>query len=123
MPKRTMNTARTLAARLWRDDAGASSAMMLVLLTAIVAMAAIVGLASVRDHVVQQFGDIAVALDNIDQSFSYEVQINAVTVNEAEYIDPAPTLTDGGGDAPACLMFTAPTPGEGPAAVPTGDFP
>ena len=62
--------------RFWRDDQAGASVVSLFLITAIVAIGGLVGLVAVRDNIVQQFGDVAVGLDNLSQSFSYEIRVN-----------------------------------------------
>lgn len=87
----------------------------------ITVLGTIVGLATLRDHVDQQFGDLAVALDSVDQSFSFyfahdnngdgDFDDDGEFEFEGEYIDDSPTLVDNVGVAPACLDFSVgPTP-------------
>ncbi len=59
-----------LLARLRRDQRGTASAAALILMYAIIIFGSIVGLVALRDQIVQEFGDLAVALDHLDQSFS-----------------------------------------------------
>ncbi len=117
----------------WRDDRGGAEFISLILITAVVAMGGIVGLAQIRDQVVQEFGDSAVALDNLDQSFSYTVSLDTdnnnatplVIVATATYVDDAATLLDPAGAAPACLILNvvSPTTEGGALTAPTGAFP
>lgn len=79
---------------LWGDRRGHTSAMALVLLTTIVALGAIVGITSLRDQIVQEMGDIAVALESLDQSFSGPL---------GTFADPGTALDDPAGAEPACL--------------------
>ncbi|MEW4561254.1 hypothetical protein AB1K70_01940 [Bremerella sp. JC770] len=97
---------------------GNASIMSLVLLVVLMAIGVIVGAVALRDHLVQEFGDAAVALDHLDQSFSYHIQIdsNGDGTFDAEcmagYMDE-PTLTDPGmvvGIPPAGLSFPFPDP-------------
>ncbi|MBI1246469.1 hypothetical protein GC197_01335 [bacterium] len=91
-------------------------AIAIILLIVILGLGVIVGATAVRDSIVQEYGDIGVALDNLDQSWSYQLSIdpdgqggNPPHVCSAMYMDPAPTLTDpgtpGNGQAPAGLTF------------------
>lgn len=68
---------RRISATLWRDQNGNLSWLGLILVTLITAFGVIVGLSTYRDHVLQQFGDAAVALRNLRQTYKYEVQIDA----------------------------------------------
>lgn len=84
--------------RFARDEEGASAVVDLILITSIVCLGAIVGLASFRDQAVQYFGDAAVALESLNQSYSFTV--GTVT---SKYVDPAPVVTDPVDAAPACI--------------------
>ena len=57
---------------LWRDQRGFTSALSTIMLATVVAIGAIVGLTTLRDHLIQEFGDVATALENLDQSFEAE---------------------------------------------------
>ncbi len=91
----------------------------LIMLTTITALGAIVGLSTYRDHVVQQFGDVAVALRNLRQTYKYEVSIDANgngifndredCLLEGSFSDVV-DLVDDDGAAPACMnLAIAPT--------------
>jgi hypothetical protein len=115
---------RILAGRLRSDERGFASALSLIFVTAIVCLGALVGVSIIRNHIVQELGDVAVALDNIDQSFSYEIIVEGTVCWSAEYIDDPATLMDNAGDSPAGLSLTAPPQGEnGVSPSPSGDFP
>lgn len=58
--------------RLWRDEAGFVATTDLVLIAVILVMGSIVGLVTLRDQVVQEFGDLATAIGRLNQSYSYE---------------------------------------------------
>jgi hypothetical protein len=112
--------------RLARCERGDSSPMALVLLTTIVVIGAIVGLATIRDAVVQEYGDSAVLLDNLDQTVSVQVFDNGGNlVWEVQYLDNAATLVDDAGAEPACLTISDTSViDEGEALPgPTGAFP
>lgn len=95
-----------LAQRLWRDERGNTTVAAMMMLIVIVALGALVGLVTFRDQVVQQFGDLATAIDNIDQSF-YAGSLGS-------YADPGPTFTDPPNAEPACLSVTEPASSESP---------
>jgi Flp pilus assembly pilin Flp len=92
--------------RLWRDERGDASAASFMLLVTILALGAIVGLTTFRDQVVQELGDLATAIDSLDQSFSAGVL--------GSYADPGPMFADPAGDEPACLSVTEPASEESP---------
>ncbi len=74
---------------LWHDEAGAISAMSWLLLVTILALGTIVGLTTLRDQIVQELGDIALALENLDQSVG-------------TFVDTTPG-DDTPGTAPGCI--------------------
>jgi hypothetical protein len=57
---------------------------------------------TVRDAMVQNFGDIAVALASLDQSYTVNYTVTSGTVVNFEYSDPPldPALADVEGEAP-----------------------
>lgn len=57
--------------RLWRDEAGFVVSTELVLVATIVVIGLIVGLTSIRDQVVQELGDIAAMISQLNQSYSF----------------------------------------------------
>ena len=89
-----------IARRLWNDERGSISPFATVLMMTILLLGLLPGIVTLRDHIVQEFGDMAVSLESIDQSYSFEV--DGVT---SEYVDTN-TLTDPVGEAPACLDLT-----------------
>lgn len=71
---------------LWNDECGAIDATASILLMTIFVLGCLVAFTAVRTNIVQEFGDLANALESIDQSYSYTV--NGVTSTYAD--DPAP---------------------------------
>jgi hypothetical protein len=57
--------------RLWSEQDGAIVSAEIVLVASILVLGSIVGLAAVRDAVVTELADVAQAIANIDQSFSF----------------------------------------------------
>lgn len=94
-----------IAQRLWRDECGMSGATGLFLLVTLLAIGAIVGLTSYRDQVVQEMGDVAVALESLNQSFSGGPY--------GSYVDPPTTLTDPLNAEPACMSVQVAPSNEG----------
>ena len=88
--------------RIWQDVRGTSSVVSLILLTAILIIGVVGGMVTLRDQVVQQFGDLAVALESLDQSYSFSVITPNSTVT-SQYADPSSGLTDPDGAEPAGL--------------------
>jgi len=109
---------------------GSASIVGMILLVAIACLGMIVGLVQIRNQIVQEFGDAAVALDNLDQSYSVTVMIDTTdngtpdtVVYQAAFVDPPPTLIDPINGPPAGLEFLPPTPGESGAIAPVGSLP
>ena len=116
-------TTRSIA-RLIRDERGSVAAMSTLFLTVMLGLGVIGGLVVVRDHLVQEFGDFGVALDNLDQSFLYYIEVCDGCVITAEYTDDSATLQDPVDAAPACLVIdSAPGEEDGSAPTPSGSFP
>jgi hypothetical protein len=57
--------------RLWIEDQGAIVSAEIVLIASILIIGVIVGLKSVRDSVVTELADVAQAIANVNQSYSY----------------------------------------------------
>jgi hypothetical protein len=72
-----------------QDECGETSIASLVLICTIIAIGATVGLASLRDQITQEFGDLRVAIESLDQSF------NAGTYGSYNDTLPYPTPVDG----------------------------
>jgi len=57
--------------KAWKDERGFVVSTELVLIATILVIGMIVGLVTVRDAVVQELGDIATAIGNINHSYSF----------------------------------------------------
>ena len=57
--------------RLWTDDAGFVVSAELVLVATILVIGILVGLVTVRDQVVQELADVAAAVAQFNQSYSF----------------------------------------------------
>lgn len=123
-----MNRLNQIAIRLWREESGSTSVVALILVTTIVCVGAVAGLATFRNQIVQEFGDMGVAIDNLDHSFSYTIEVDTdddgtvdTVVATAMHVDDD-VNNDGAADttnlvdpvdaAPACLDFSIVPPGE-----------
>ncbi|MFI4876382.1 MAG: Flp family type IVb pilin [Blastopirellula sp. JB062] len=62
--------------RLWSDESGFVNSAELVLLSVILVIGMIVGLAALRDSVVQELTDTGQAVGQLDQSYRVEFQDN-----------------------------------------------
>ena len=59
------------AKRLWGEEAGFIVSTDLILISALLVIGLLVGLVSLRDQIVQELGDVAVAVGNLNQSYSF----------------------------------------------------
>ncbi|MBS0209994.1 MAG: hypothetical protein JSS27_13680 [Planctomycetes bacterium] len=91
-----------IAARLWNEEVGAIVSAEIVLVMTILVIGVIVGLKSVRDSVVSELADVAQAIANLDQSYSYSgvVGHHAFT-NGSQFVD-LPDFCDQSGDTTSC---------------------
>ena len=60
-----------LLSRLWADEAGFVVSSELVLIATVMVVGMLAGLTTIRDQVVQELADVADAVSEIDQSYSY----------------------------------------------------
>jgi len=61
----------SVALRLWNEEIGAILSAEVMLVASILVIGVIAGLASLRDSVVTELADVAQAVANINQSFSF----------------------------------------------------
>jgi len=88
--------------RLWNEEVGAIVSAEIMLVATILVIGAIVGLKSVRDSVVTELADVAQALGNVNQSYSYSgtsghhaFTAGAAFTDNADFCDNG-TATDSG---------------------------
>jgi len=93
-----------LLERLWHDEAGLVVTTELVVCTVVLIVGMIVGMVAVRDQVAQEFGDLAAALESLDQSFHVD--------DWASYTDEG-TGTDPQGEEPSGMSVQASATDEG----------
>ena len=62
------------AKRLWGDEFGFIVSTDLLLISSILVIGLLVGLVSLRDQIVQELGDLGVAVGNLNQSYSFAGQ-------------------------------------------------
>jgi len=72
--------------RLWLDERAVVVSMDLLLISTILALGLIVGLVSLRDQIVQEFGDMAAAVGNLNQSYSFAAVTVADPVNGDSWV-------------------------------------
>lgn len=122
MIEQNQTQTNSLLRQLLREESGSVGWIGLILMTSVVALGTTVGLSTYRDHVVQQFGDSAVALRGLRQDYQYRVEIDANRngsfgdledcVLEGDFSDVV-DLVDEPGNAPSCMNMTAAPENEG----------
>jgi hypothetical protein len=93
---------KRIAIQLWHDQRGTVSAVSTLLLYTVLGLGAVAGLATLRNQLVQECGDLAGALDHLDQSWTVTLPDTTVL----GYTDPGTTLDDVAGDPPAGISVT-----------------
>jgi hypothetical protein len=102
--------------RLWGDESGFIVSVDLILVSTILGIGLLVGLVSLRDQIVQELGDTAMAVGNLNQSYSFS-GFNVTfagftfTVAGSSFADTSDFCengtnennTDPTGSAPACI--------------------
>lgn len=94
--------------RIWNDDAGFVVSAELVLVSVILVIGMIVGLTTMRDQLVQEFGDMGLAVGALNQSYSFSgATVGGFTVAGSTFAD-LPDDCDGpdvSGSPPACIAI------------------
>ncbi len=99
-----------LLSRLWADEAGFVVSSELVLIATVMVVGLLAGMTTVRDQVVQELGDVADMVSEIDQSYSYS-SITAHTSSTAgshfndtrDNCDNDAELNSGDTEEPQCI--------------------
>lgn len=76
---------RSTARQLYEDECGVMWTMELILCATIMVIGGIVGLATYRDAIVQEFGDMAAAAAELDHSYSYSGHSNTGTIGKVDF--------------------------------------
>lgn len=99
----------SIAKRLWNDDAGFIISIELILIATIAVIGLIAGFASVRDAVVSELSDVAGAVQDLNQCYSFfGVVGHAASTCGSEYIDAldfCDSVDDAAGAADNCITF------------------
>lgn len=104
--------------RLWREDDGFLASADLILVTTIVVLGMLVGLVTLRDQVLQELGDLATAVGQLNQSYSVASFTTAgfsvagsVFADQSDFCELGTTEgsnnNDVAGEAPGCIEFVA----------------
>ena len=93
--------------QLWNDTEGSLSPVGLLLVITILVVGMLPGLVTFRDHVIQEFGDLAVAIESLDQSYSMTV------MGTTSKFQDSTTLVDVANEEPAGIDILRPATDEG----------
>jgi len=106
-----------IARKLWGDEAGFVISIELILISTIVVIGLIAGLTAVRDAVVSELSDVAGAIDEMNQSFSFNGATSATAAtagsNYIDNTDSADAPEDPAGTPDNCIVFSAAPSDEG----------
>ncbi len=111
--------------RLWADEAGFVVSAELVLVATTLVVGVLVGLVTVRDQVVQELGDLALAIGNVNQSYTYDGVTGHTSATAGSMFQDEQDLCEVDGDdpsseEPACIEINSTDPSdEGSAPSPS----
>jgi Flp pilus assembly pilin Flp len=91
--------------KLANDEIGLVYAAERLLILVILSMGLVAGLAYLRDGVTQEYGDSAVALDHLDQGYSFTVKTAGGGTSTSSFSDTS-SRNDPVNAAPAGLMLS-----------------
>ena len=80
--------------KLWNDEAGFVVSAELVLVATIMVIGLLVGWATVRDQVVQELGDVAAAISNLNQSYTWSAVTGHSSSVAGTYFDDTVDFCD-----------------------------
>jgi hypothetical protein len=106
----------SIARKLWSDESGFIVSTDLILISSILVIGLLVGLVTLRDQIVQELGDVAVAVGNMNQSYSFAGQSVTFagftfTVAGSNFADASDFCENGTGEA------NTDPPGGAPAGI------
>ena len=94
---------------LWNDDAGFVVSVELILISTITVIGLLAGLTSVRDGVVSELSDVAGAVQDLNQSYSYNGVVGHSSTNVGsnftDSLDFCDSADDPSGAADNCITF------------------
>ena len=79
-----MGKKQTVPVRLWlrqlgKDERGVVAVSDYILLGTIVAIGGIVGLVTLRNGLIQELGDVGIALENIQQNYTVTLEVKTIS--------------------------------------------
>lgn len=102
------------AIKLWKDESGFIVSIELILISTIAVIGLVAGMTAIRDAVVSEMSDVAGAVSDLNQSYTYNGTSSptAVTAGSSyqDNTDSIDTAGDPVGAADNCIVFNvAPT--------------
>jgi hypothetical protein len=104
-----------LMLRLWSDEAGFVISSELILVAAILVMGLLTGLATIRDQIVQELGDVADAVSELQQDMQWagttghtSTVAGTIFVDQNDFCEAAGGVSDQGaaaGSLPQCITL------------------
>jgi hypothetical protein len=80
----------------WDDVDGFVATADLIMISTIIVLGALVGLVTMRDQVVQELGDLAVAIGHLNQSYSFsDATVGGFSVAGSLFFDRADDCEEG----------------------------
>lgn len=109
---------------LWADEAGSVISSELVLTATILVLGVIVGLGELRNQIVQEFSDLALAIGRLNQSYTYSSLTGHAAATAGSAFEDAADFCDNGGydppDEGACInVHASPGASEGSIVEPS----
>lgn len=111
---------KTNLLRLWNDESGAIVSAEIVLIATILVIGVIVGLKSLRDSIVTELADVAQAISNLNQSYSFSgvTGHHAFTGggafgDQADFCDTEDSMSDAGNSKCVLICSGSQVIGEG----------
>jgi hypothetical protein len=105
-----------LMLRLWSDEAGFVISSELILIAAILVMGLLTGLATIRDQVVQEMGDVADAVSELQQDMEWagttghtSTVAGTTFTDQNDFCEDVGGVSDQGaaaGSLPQCIVLT-----------------
>jgi hypothetical protein len=114
--------------RLWNEETGAILSAEVMLVASILVIGMVAGLASLRDSIVTELADLAQALANVNQSYSYSgvaghhvFNGGGVFIDTFDFCDVADLAVNQGSKCVTiCTVGVAPAGNDGLAPAPGG---
>jgi hypothetical protein len=96
--------------RLWADQAGFVISTELMIVATILVIGILVGLVAIREQIVQELADVAMAISDVNQSYSFggvtghsSSTAGSNFADQTDFCDVAPSQAVDGNATPSCV--------------------